>query len=647
MRKGIATVSISGTLDVKLEAIAAARFDSVELFDADVVSSTSPPEEIAKRCADLGLDIDLFQPLRDVVGLTPEAFPDRLRFARAKFELMERLGATRVLLCSAVHAASVDDSALTADQLGTLGAVAAGHGFTVAYEALAWGTHVNRFGQARRIVEQVDLPNVGVAVDTFHLLARGDGPEALAGLDPDRIAFLQIADAHGLSMDVLEWSRHHRCFPGQGALDVEGVVGAAVEAGYRGPLSLEVFSDIVREANPRETARDAMRSLLHLEERLRWRWDAAAATSAADRPRVELFDPPPAPVSPTVASVELAVAPGDTSMPAFFASLGFVADRSEADRSEVDKPEVDKPEGPDGPGTRGRTVLRNGAATVVLDARSDLELRRSAAVRRPYVAAVSVRGDAGTDLAARAESLHWPVVETNDGTGRTWTTRCPAGVEVHLGGAACPSGATYPTDTAYPGGAAYPVGADGDGWGPLDHLGIAIDTDRSDAEVSFHRTVLGLMPGPVSEFIDPAGRLRSRVLQPGAGPLRVVLNIAVRSAGSPTWTGVNQLAYACTDLLDRAESLRASGAPLLPVPDGYYDDLAARLDPDPGLLARLRRLGVLYDRDDRGGELFHIYTPLVAGRFYVELLERRGGYSGFGAVNTPVRLAAQAITPWL
>ena len=102
-----------------------------------------------------------------------------------------------------------------------------------------------------------------------------------------------------------------------------------------------------------------------------------------------------------------------------------------------------------------------------------------------------------------------------------------------------------------------------------------------------------------------------------------------------------------TDLLDRAEALRASGAMLLPVPEAYYDDLAARLDPEPGLLARLRRLGVLYDRDDSGGELFHLYTPLVAGRFYVELLERRGGYLGFGAANTPVRLASQAATPWL
>jgi 4-hydroxyphenylpyruvate dioxygenase len=628
MRKGIATVSISGSLEVKLEAIAAAHFDSVELFDADVVASPRSPEDIARRCADLGLDVDLFQPLRDIVGLAPDAFPDRLRFARAKFELMERLGATRALLCSAVHPASVDEPELTADQLGVVGDVAAEHGFTLAYEALAWGTHVNRFRQTRDIVDLVGRSNVGVAVDTFHMLARGDGAEALAGLDGDRIAFVQIADAHRLSMDVLEWSRHHRCFPGQGALDVESVVGAAVEAGYRGPLSLEVFSDIVREADPRDTARDAMRSLLHLEEQLRRRWQdpdhQTVSSGTVDepigrprRPRVELFDPPPAPVVPTVDHVELAVTPGDTVMRGLFASLGFVAVSPTESAT-------------DGADQTARTVLRNGAATVVLDARSDLELRRTAAGPRPSVTAIALHGDAGSELTARARAFNLPVSETHEPDGRAYATRSPAGVEVRLDGP-CPVASE----------------AAGGGWGPLDHLGIAVDTDRSDAEVSFHRTLLGLRPGPVSEFIDPVGRLRSRVLEPGAGALRVVLNIAVRGAGHPSWVGVNQLAYSCTDLLAQAESLAVSGAALLPVPDSYYDDLAARLDPPHELLTHLRRLNVLYDRDEHGGELLHLYTPLVAGRFYIELLERRGGYSGFGAANTPVRLASQAATPWL
>ena len=74
MHKGIATVSVSGTLEDKLQAISAAKFDGIELFDNDLVASHLRPGDVAKRCADLGLSIDLFQPVRDVEGLTGDAF---------------------------------------------------------------------------------------------------------------------------------------------------------------------------------------------------------------------------------------------------------------------------------------------------------------------------------------------------------------------------------------------------------------------------------------------------------------------------------------------------------------------------------------------------------------------------------------------
>ena len=94
--------------------------------------------------------------------------------------------------------------------------LAAERGVTVAFEALAWGRHVNRVGQAWEAVRRADHPAVTLAVDTFHMLARGDDGSALAGIPGDRIGFLQVADAPLLDMNVLEWSRHFRCFPGQG-----------------------------------------------------------------------------------------------------------------------------------------------------------------------------------------------------------------------------------------------------------------------------------------------------------------------------------------------------------------------------------------------------------------------------------------------
>ena len=58
MRKSIATVCLSGTLPDKLEAIAAARFDAVEIFENDLISFSGSPRDLASMAADLGLGID-------------------------------------------------------------------------------------------------------------------------------------------------------------------------------------------------------------------------------------------------------------------------------------------------------------------------------------------------------------------------------------------------------------------------------------------------------------------------------------------------------------------------------------------------------------------------------------------------------------
>ena len=104
MRTGIATVSLSGLLADKLDAIAGAGFDGVEIFDNDLVACPLPPREVARRCADLGLAIDLFQPVRDVEGVPPERFAAVLHRVAHKLDVMAELGATRVLACSNVAA---------------------------------------------------------------------------------------------------------------------------------------------------------------------------------------------------------------------------------------------------------------------------------------------------------------------------------------------------------------------------------------------------------------------------------------------------------------------------------------------------------------------------------------------------------------
>ena len=157
MHRSIATVSLSGTLRQKLEAVAAARFDGIELFENDFINFAGSAAELRAMAADLGLAIDLYQPFRDVEGMPDAAFARSLERAEAKFDVMEALGAPLMLVCSNTSAAAIDDPALAAAQLFELAERAARRNLRIGYEAFAWGCHVKLYRQpgtsssARRI----------------------------------------------------------------------------------------------------------------------------------------------------------------------------------------------------------------------------------------------------------------------------------------------------------------------------------------------------------------------------------------------------------------------------------------------------------------------------------------------------------------
>ena len=149
MRTGIATLSVRGRLAGQARRRSRPPGSTaIEIFDNDLVACPPPPREVAARCADLGLAIDLFQPVRDAAGVAPGGVRRRAAPGAGQARRAAELGAPTVLACSHVGADSRRRPRPAAEQLHALGDAAAEHGVTVAYEALAWGRHVNRVGQA-------------------------------------------------------------------------------------------------------------------------------------------------------------------------------------------------------------------------------------------------------------------------------------------------------------------------------------------------------------------------------------------------------------------------------------------------------------------------------------------------------------------
>ncbi|MBV9581091.1 MAG: sugar phosphate isomerase/epimerase and 4-hydroxyphenylpyruvate domain-containing protein [Chloroflexi bacterium] len=616
MKRSIATVSLSGTLEDKLRAIAAAGFDGVEIFENDLVNSGASPAQIRHLASDLGLSIDLFQPFRDLEGVPDDMFRRNLDRAERKFDVMLELGAPMLLVCSNVSSQALPDPERSASQLRALAERAAQRQVRIAFEALAWGRHVRTYAQAWDLVRRADHPALGLCVDSFHTLALGDDPHGILDIPGERIFFLQLADAPRLQMDALSWSRHFRCFPGQGELDVSTLLQQVLLSGYRGPLSLEIFNDVFRSSDTRQTAVDAMRSLLFLEE------------SVSTTPNVGFIQPPARPVLNGIGFLEFAV-DGDAAhdLATWLELIGFA--RVGTHRS------------------KDVSLFRQGQINLILNAEPDSFAQEYFQLHGPSLCAVALRTADEHQALERAHAMLATQIEGRVGPNER---NIPAmrgidGSLLYFLAGQEDSAEPFATDFFMQ---SAETGQESAGLERVDHLALALPPDAMDAWILFYRSILGLDPQPIVEMAEPYGLMRSRAVVDPTGTVRITLNASegrnsmmARSLSAFAGPGVHHIALTCDDIFRVVRQLKSRGVGFLAAPANYYDDLAARVDLDDVLLEQLRKDGILYDRST-SGEFFHIPTEAFRGRFSFEIVQRVGDYVGHGEANAPAFLAAQA-----
>jgi 4-hydroxyphenylpyruvate dioxygenase len=609
LRKCIATVALSGALPDKLEGAAAAGFDGVEIMEADLLTYEGSPSDVRRICEGLGLAIDIYQPFRDFEAMPEPQRARNLDRAERKFDVMQALGTDLTLVCSNTNPAVIDDDSRAAADLREMAERASRRGLRVGYEALSWGRNVSLWGHAWRIVQQADHPALGLIVDSFHTLARGDDFSGIADVPGEKIFFVQMADAPKLSMDVLNWGRHFRNFPGQGDLDVNGFLRAVLASGYNGPLSLEVFSDDFRAAPARVVARDGLRSLILNES------DALDGAGL-----------PAAPVLDGVEFLEFAVdETARQELASFLRTLGFHHAGRHRSKS------VD--------------LFRQGGINLVLNAEGDSAAAEHFQLHGPSVCAMALRVDDVASTLDRARTLLCPEWREPTGAGerRIPAVRAPDGTLVYLVQPEAGGHSFWEDDFEL-----LPVRDEPANLTEIDHVALALPSGSMATYVLFWRGLFGLEPQPVIDTSDPYGLVQGRALISSGNKVRLVLN-ASGSRGTATsrfvsiyaGAGVHHVAFSSADILRAAEEFQALRAPCLAVPSNYYHDLSARWGMDDAALDALQRRGLLYDREGQG-EFWHLYTDTFQDRFFFEAVCRRAGYAGFGTANASVRTAAQA-----
>ena len=617
MQKSIATVSLSGSLNEKLTAIAAAKFSGVEIFENDLLSFNGTPADVRRMTADLGLRIVAFQPFRDLEGMPPARRPRVFERAERKFDLMEELGCDLLLICSNVSPESLGGIDRAAADLRELGERAAKRGFRVGFEALAWGRHINDYRDAWEAVRRADHKAIGLVLDSFHALVRKSPLDAIRSIPRDRIFIVQVADAPLLDMDYLSWSRHFRNFPGQGDLPLLDFMTALQVTDFDGPLSLEIFNDQFRAGSVRSVAVDGHRSLIYLLDQLQARTGIVVPGQPQLPPR-----------SRCLGTEFLEFAIDETTVPSFEALLaGIGFSRVGLHRS------------------KAVTHWRQGDINLVVNTDKEGFAHSFNNTHGTSVCALALRVDDAAATIGRAQRLLDQPFHQAVGPGELEipAVRGLGGSLVYFVDTRSPLAKLWDIDFEKTG----EQDTGGVGLTVVDHISQSMHYEEMLTWLLFYNSLLDVAKAPEQEILDPGGLVKSQVIQSPDGALRLVLNasqsqrtLSSRFLAETFGSGVQHIAFATGDMLETVKRLRAKGVKLLPVPENYYDDLEAKIDIAPELLDVLKANNILYDRDG-AAEYLQVYTETFDDRFFFEIVQRRG-YLGFGAANAAIRLAAQA-----
>lgn len=179
----------------------------------------------------------------------------------------------------------------------------------------------------------------------------------------------------------------------------------------------------------------------------------------------------------------------------------------------------------------------------------------------------------------------------------------------------------------------------------VDHVSITVLPGRTEKWIQFFKECFGFHDWSHHRIDDPGGTVISNVVSSPCNTIHLPINESPDTETNPNrflseyfGEGIQHIAFRTKDIFAAVRAIEGNGLGFLPIPSGFYDELAAAGEIDPGLIDELRAHNILIDTEG-GGRLLHAYTKPIRDRFFIEIIQREN-HVGFGLKNAPVRLEA-------
>jgi sugar phosphate isomerase/epimerase len=120
----------------------------------------------------------------------------------------------------------------------------------------SWSTKrfpfVHSMAEMKELMAEIDRPNVGFVLDSWHWYTAGETKKDLLTLRPEQVVSVDLNDAPaGIPVDQ-QMDGKRELPAATGVIDAAGFLGGLQAIGYDGPVRAEPFNDVVRKMAPAE-----------------------------------------------------------------------------------------------------------------------------------------------------------------------------------------------------------------------------------------------------------------------------------------------------------------------------------------------------------------------------------------------------------
>ncbi|MHA1688406.1 MAG: sugar phosphate isomerase/epimerase family protein [Promethearchaeota archaeon] len=249
-----------------LEAASKASFEGVELRRDETFSylKYNSVSDLKKLLVQFNLKCITFNAIELFSLCSNEEFKKIQKYTEKLMEIGNEIDCdTLIAVPSFLEGSSISSEKIkkqTTERLIILKKLADKYDFKLAFEPLGFmNCSVRKLSTALEIINNENLSDIGLVIDTFHFFLGGHSIEILNSIDLNKIWLIHINDVAKKSWTNLKDS--DRVLPGQGNFNLKDFMNTLKIKGYDKWLSLELFNETLWKEDPHEVALNSIQAM--------------------------------------------------------------------------------------------------------------------------------------------------------------------------------------------------------------------------------------------------------------------------------------------------------------------------------------------------------------------------------------------------